>query len=357
MANTRFILRTPGGRLAVGGGGLTIGRDPNNSIVVADQAVSRHHARVFAQVDGLILHDQGSINGTFLNSRRITGDVALHQSDEVRVGTYLMHIECAPIFVNDPRGAERSRPSSHRMVVILAAGGLAVLCLLLIPVFTMTPSPQSMPGAINTPGSAGVEWADVFERAAPDVVVINNRTDRGSGTGVYFDPRHVLTNAHVVATARTVEVTLLPTSGRGSPVTQMATVLARDSGLDLAVLTLVESGDPHVVFGPTQDARVGDEVMAIGEPLGLAWTATFGRVSAFRQGTEFRRPSVETVIQFDAAVNPGNSGGPLLTHGGKVIGLVTFGGGSSGAQGLNFAIGGDQLWTRAREWIARGSTT
>ena len=65
--------------------------------------------------------------------------------------------------------------------------------------------------------------------------------------------------------------------------------------------------------------------MAVGEPQGLAWTATFGRVSAVRPGSDVEHPAVNTVVQFDAPINPGNSGGRLVTSDGRVIGLVTFG--------------------------------
>jgi S1-C subfamily serine protease len=92
-------------------------------------------------------------------------------------------------------------------------------------------------------------------------------------------------------------------------------------------------------------------VMAVGEPRGLAWTATFGRVSAFRTGGEFDLAPTLTAVQFDAAINPGNSGGPLVSRAGTVIGIVTFG--TRNAQGLSFALGGDVLWARARAWIAQ----
>jgi serine protease Do len=89
--------------------------------------------------------------------------------------------------------------------------------------------------------------------------------------------------------------------------------------------------------------------MAVGEPKGLAWTATFGRVSAFRNGSD--SPGGATAIQFDAAVNPGNSGGPLINRDGKVVGVVTAT--VRDAQGLSFALAGDQLWARAQAWIAQ----
>jgi S1-C subfamily serine protease len=89
--------------------------------------------------------------------------------------------------------------------------------------------------------------------------------------------------------------------------------------------------------------------MAIGDPVGLAWTATFGRVSALRSGRDLQVPET-TVVQFDAAVNPGNSGGPLIDRDGRAIGIVTAK--VNNAQGLGFAMGGDDIWTRCTAWIA-----
>jgi S1-C subfamily serine protease len=247
------------------------------------------------------------------------------------------------------------------MVAAVAAGAVLLLAVALALVSGSTWSaaapapggPQAIPAApppaASSSGSAA-GWAEVFEHVSPDVVVITNQAAQATGTGFFFDARHALTNAHVVQGARAVQLAVNPPSGSGQPRVSTATVLERDATLDLAVLELAYPIEPHLVFGSVRDLRVGDEVMAVGEPKGLAWTATFGRVSAIRSGTQVAVPG-PTVIQFDAAVNPGNSGGPLISRDGRVVGVVTAT--VRDAQGLSFAVAGDQLWARAQTWIAQ----
>jgi pSer/pThr/pTyr-binding forkhead associated (FHA) protein len=375
MIQTNFALRSSSGRTChIDAAGITIGRDVQNDIVLEDPSVSRSHARVALEQDALVIYDS-STNGTFVNGRKISGPARVSEGDEVQIGASRLFVER----FSQPTGLAFSRNASPQRAVsnlghgktrlfegpvgVARAAALALVLVIALPVLltgtihpdngAQTPASQTVIG--TTPPSAASpnaspDWASVFSKIAPNVVVVQNDTDRGSGTGFYFDPNHVLTNAHVVGTAKSVRVAHLPASGSGPTETQSATVLARDAQLDLAVLALPQAASPTLAFGSISDVRVGDEVMAVGEPQGLTWTATFGRVSAFRPGSQVEHPAVNTVIQFDAAINPGNSGGPLVTRDGKVIGLVTFQ--RSESEGLGFAIGGDQMWTRARNWIA-----
>jgi putative serine protease PepD len=375
MTQTHFALRSSSGqRFHVDAVGITIGRDVRNDIVLEDPAVSRSHARIAVEHDGLAVYD-ASTNGTLVNGRRISGAAPVAEGDELRFGASRFVVERVVPSTGLPR-SQNAHPQSatanrgHRKarlfegpIGVARAAALALMLVIAIPVLlagtshtdsgVQTPAPQTVigaPPAAAVPSNASPDWASVFSKIAPNVVVVQNATDHSSGTGFYFDANHVLTNAHVVGSAKSVRVAHLPASGGGATETQSAAVLARDPQLDLAVLALSQPASPTLAFGSVSDVRVGDEVMAVGEPQGLAWTATFGRVSAVRPGGDVGHPAVSTVVQFDAAVNPGNSGGPLVTRDGRVIGLVTFG--RSGSEGLGFAIGGDQMWTRARNWIA-----
>jgi putative serine protease PepD len=375
MMQTHFVLRSSSGQeYMIDAPGITIGRDVQNDIVLEDPAVSRSHARVAAEHDELVIYD-ASTNGTLVNGRRIAGSAHVSEGDELQIGAsrfFVEHVVLAPGLplsgrAHSERALSNRRHSKTRLfegpIGVARAAAVALVLAIAVPVLfagasqpdsgVQTPAPQTAigasPPAAGSP-NAGPDWASVFSRIAPNVVVVQNATDQVSGTGFYFDANHLLTNAHVVGLAKSVRIAHLPASGSGATETQSATVVARDSQLDLAVLALSQPASPTLVFGSVSDVRIGDEVMAVGEPQGLAWTATFGRVSAFRPGSDVEHPAVNTVIQFDAAINPGNSGGPLVTRDGKVIGLVTFQ--RSGSQGLGFAIGGDQMWTRARNWIA-----
>ena len=182
----------------------------------------------------------------------------------------------------------------------------------------------------------------VAERTAPGVVAIAiaERTDErgrnvpgGGGSGFMFTPDGlVLTNAHVVAGARGIEV--LTTTG----LRLSADVLGVDPHTDIALLRVAHSQPlPVLELGSARAIRVGQLVVAIGNPFGFECTVTAGVVSAL--GRSLRATTgrlIEDVVQTDAALNPGNSGGPLLDSAGRVIGVNTAI--IAAAQGICFSV-------------------
>jgi S1-C subfamily serine protease len=188
-----------------------------------------------------------------------------------------------------------------------------------------TAAPTSAAPATPSPAAGSLE--DVIGSALPAVVRVE--TNSGSGSGFYVKPDTILTNVHVV------ETNLLVTIRRQDGKTLSARVETTAPTLDIAVLRTsgADPNQPTLRMGSAAQARAGQEVIALGAPLGLQNTVTRGIVSAVRNVESL------TLVQTDAAINPGNSGGPLITRSGDVIGITTMSMRPSAAQGLSFAVG------------------
>ena len=196
--------------------------------------------------------------------------------------------------------------------------------------------------AIPGGGSSDANERAIYARAAGSVVSIRAKQVSGTATGTGFlvDSRDtVVTNAHVVGSADTVQVQF---GDRGQLIE--GKVLGKDTSTDIAVVRIdpaTHSANP-LPLADSSDVRVGDAVVAIGNPFGLNRTATAGIVSA--TGRHISAPNgfdIDNVIQTDAAVNPGNSGGPLLDARGRVIGInsqIATAAGSNGNVGIAFAV-------------------
>ncbi|MEO7361622.1 MAG: trypsin-like peptidase domain-containing protein [Gemmatimonadaceae bacterium] len=227
----------------------------------------------------------------------------------------------------------------------------------------------------NSPDAAG-SFANVAERVTPTVVAINTvrearqarpnprgqqrvpqgmedffqqfggqgggqpqqqREMRGEGSGFIMSPDgYIITNNHVVADADRVTVTL------SDQRTFTAKVVGRDSTTDVAVVKIDAKGLPTLPIGDDNQARIGDWVLAVGNPLGLDFTVTAGIISAKSRGAEIAGRAGMTIsdfIQTDAAINPGNSGGPLINLKGEAVGLNSMIASETGYySGYGFAI-------------------
>src|SRR6266705_1704710 len=185
----------------------------------------------------------------------------------------------------------------------------------------------------------------VYHNNLPAIVNITSRAvafdffyglvpQEGQGSGFIIDKEgHILTNYHVIADARQVEVTL------NNRKTYRATVIGTDRSHDLAVIQIKAPDLPSMVLGDSRNLQVGQKVYAIGNPFGLSGTMTRGIVSSIRSVKEPDGMTIDEAIQTDAAINPGNSGGPLMNWHGEVIGINTMIASSVGqSAGIGFAI-------------------
>jgi len=169
----------------------------------------------------------------------------------------------------------------------------------------------------------------VYRKNIPSVVNVTSRAmtfdffyglvpQEGQGSGFVIDKEgHILTNYHVIADARQVEVTM------HNRKKYKATVVGTDPAHDLAVIQIKAPELTPAVLGDSRNLQVGQKVYAIGNPFGLAGTMTRGIVSSIRPVREPNGAYIDEAIQTDAAINPGNSGGPLMNWHGEVIGINT----------------------------------
>ena len=212
--------------------------------------------------------------------------------------------------------------------------------------------------------------AAVAAKVLPSVVSISTRSNSGAGTGSGFIIRpdgYILTNNHVVSDAANNQGKI--TVSLSNDQQYSAKIVGRDPSYDLAVIKISASGLPALSLGDSDEAVVGDQVIAIGSPLGLKGTVTTGVISAKNRpvtagGNADGESAFINALQTDAAINPGNSGGPLVNASGAVIGvnsaIASLGssfGGQSGSIGLGFAIPINQAKRTAEQLIATGKSS
>jgi putative serine protease PepD len=217
-------------------------------------------------------------------------------------------------------------------------------------------------------GSTGMNAKAISSLVTPSVVSISVTATSGSGTGsgsIYksnASTSYIITNNHVIesaATAGTIKVEFT----NGEQVA--ATIVGRDPMYDLAVLSIKTGNLPTIAIGDSSKVSVGDSVLAIGSPLGLASTVTSGIVSALNRPVtagDVGSQSYVNAIQTDAAINPGNSGGALVDAQGRIIGVnsaiaTLSSGGTSGSIGLGFSIPINEAKRVIEEIIATGKST
>jgi putative serine protease PepD len=262
-----------------------------------------------------------------------------------------------------PAGPSRAGLVVAALVAALiggVAGGGAVLTA--VPEPNREPAEESQPVPSQSSGFQRVPRApqpsslrSVAAQVLPSVVSVEASAGGRSATGsgfVFDTSGHILTNNHVVANARRVEVVL--STGRRL----RAEIVGADPANDLAVLRV--RGLPRDVrpltLGASSEVRVGDNVLAVGSPLGLAGTVTAGIISAVDRQVELGGPGRQIrAFQTDASINPGNSGGPLVDMRGRVVGVntaIATVGGQERSIGIGFAIPVDRAAAGANDIIA-----
>jgi S1-C subfamily serine protease len=312
-------------------------------------------------------HDEGRASDDWGPARAITTDIPQPIWDP-RTGAWIEPTSAAA----PPPPAPRRDRGGMRGALAGGIVGAIVAVLVAVPVARMTaperPAVERRVAdrlPVTSGGSTPV--VEIAARARPWVVNINVKGQVGTllgqavsealGSGVIFrSDGHIMTNAHVVEGAQEIKVTLA--SGEKIP----AHVVAVDKETDIAVVKVDRDDLPAAVIGTVKTLRVGDLAVAIGSPLGFEQSVTAGIISALRRTVD--RPDGGTgplvdMIQTDAPVTQGNSGGALVDGRGAVVGINTAIGASPevGAEGIAFATPIDVAAAVARELIASGRAT
>ena len=193
-------------------------------------------------------------------------------------------------------------------------------------------------------GQVALTTAQIAKRVSPTVVVIQGKTDSGEVLGSGFivsKDGKIVTNLHVIRDMKTARVQLA-----NGEVFDSVSVLAIDERRDLAIVKVAGFDLPVLELGNSDGLAVGEPTVSVGSPRSLEGTVTAGLLSSVRDSGEGFK-----VLQTDAAVNPGNSGGPLVNNKGQAIGVVSFK--LRSAEGLNFAI--PINYVRECPWVAQQS--
>jgi len=238
---------------------------------------------------------------------------------------------------------------------------------------TVTPEPQDTspinpgwtPPSVSSPTVTLPSFADVVEKVYPTVVAINTetvmldffarqQTQKGAGSGWVLDNEnnkiYVVTNNHVVEGAKNVIIAAY--DGQSFDVGQSS--VKRDSFTDLAVIEINNANLQPIAIGDSSKLRVGDWVLALGNPLGQGIKAKEGTVSGLNVSLPFDEGQLSDLIETSAPINPGNSGGPLINLNGEVVGITSAKIADIGVEGLGYAISIKTAMPIIEQLITRG---
>ena len=353
-------------------GRFSIGSGQNVDLRLDDDAVAALHATISRSADGeVVLHEEGE-SGVFVDGRRMEGPVALSGHETIRVGESLLALSLEEPGV-EPEGpdealaalAEGEVPPSParrrrfgraaleglRRARRTARIGIGLAALALVAAVAL--GIAALTGEEDGGAPSGPDAESIAAAGRPATVFVRasglGQESFGSGVVVDADEGLVLTNFHVVGLGEDVQ------AGRPDDL-EDATVLAAAPCDDLALLEVEGlDGFEAVMLGSQKDLAQGDQVVALGYPAsasgGVSLTSTAGVVSAVR--TSLRKPTPDAprfgnLVQTDAALNPGNSGGPLVGEDGRLVGVSTIlfrGTPGTPVSDQGYAVGVDRIRT------------
>ncbi|MCL4546833.1 MAG: trypsin-like peptidase domain-containing protein [Deltaproteobacteria bacterium] len=340
---------------------VKVGREFDNNIVLQDTKASRNHLVIVKQENVYKVRDLNSTNGTFINGNKINPNIFynINPSDIIRVGDTVLRIE------------DSSNNKKNKLVLSISI----IVCVLIVAtlIFGITfVNKQNLYDASQSESTINISSSTTtnvdktiptttipettvttisnntldIESLLPSVVEVyckykNGQEGGGSGT-IFSADGYIVTNYHVVKNSQSIIVITIDN------LQSNAEVIFTNETHDIALIKVNLSYVSVPDFGNSGKLKIGEEVIAIGSPFGLTGTVTKGIVSARRDllneklqldKTNFITISIPGAIQHDAALNPGNSGGPLFNSKGEVVGINEMVFSPTGSDtGLNVAI-------------------
>jgi S1-C subfamily serine protease len=327
---------------------MLIGRGADNDIVVIDSFASRRHARIKWHQGTLCIVDLASTNGTMLNNKKLDSHIPypLKEGDVITIGDFMLTLLVRKGVQYDQTNVAPPRPvwwkEAARSTVIRVGAVVIVIAVLVVLVVTHvipvdisltdqasenSTTPAAVPAAPQTaqPETAPANLSSSSEAAvasvSPSVVKIDYSVGQYlyTGSGVVINKAgYILTANHVVAGASTVKASFIDNEN------YECDVVARDIVRDMAIIKITAKNPnfPVAELGDSSDEPVGEDVLILGFPVpGTAnasrtFNASKGIISGFTDENDTH------YIKTDAAVNPGNSGGPMINMSGKIIGIM-----------------------------------
>lgn len=324
---------------------LVLGRDGDCDVVLDDDKASRRHATVTPRADGTIeVEDLGSTNGTYVGGQRISGRATLRPGETLTIGDTALAVTNEPAGAPTPSRVERIAlgRSIRRSQRIAAIVGAAAVAAVIVVVLFLT-------GVIG--GDDRPSASEVIEQATPSTVQIRRfvtEESENAGSGWVYDAGQglIVTNAHVVNEAARFAVRVGEEEGE-----RPAEVVAVAPCEDLAVLRVEDtSGLRTMPLGSQADLVQGEDVIALGYPATALseddrLVANEGIVSVTRAKSDLGPyvAPLPNVVQIDASINFGNSGGPLVDLDGELVGVDTAVNPALEVEGQNYAIGVDRV--------------
>lgn len=323
-----------------------IGRGASNNIIINDRKVSKNHLLIIQEKDLYKIKDLGSTNGTYLDSQKIKPGTfyVINENSNIKIGDTVLNI------IKRSPGRLPDKKKSKNKVLLSLAIGLPIIIVLII-IFSIIPrlnrdelavdssgeitqegniSQEELPETTEQPEqpSEPIDDEDIDEAieieeimaSVVEIYTIFNSGEEVYGTGMIFSSDgYIVTNHHLIQNPDVIMV-------RDCNDNQLeAKVITSLPEIDISLIKIEGNNLSIPEFGDSSTLRVRDKVIAIGNPFGLTNTVTEGIISAIRDiKDDSINLDVESAIQHDAAMNLGNSGGPLLNKDGRVIGINAF---------------------------------